>query len=111
MDTPLSGYTHTPIPPLLIHIPSPIHHEAWELYCFTHHHRSRTPFSIPPPSTHTHTHTYTTQAWELYCRVFRSLSAQLTALKSLHLRHVAPRLLAVCGGRALELAVPGVYIT
>lgn len=61
--------------------------------------------SLPPNQPPTQT-----QAWDLYCRVFRALSSHLASLRSLHLRHVAPRLLGICGGnggQALQLAVPG----
>ena len=74
------------------------------------------PFSSPTPSPPTLSlpppflQISPPKAWEIYCQAFRALSAHLTALTSLHLRHVAPRLLTLGGGGAaapLELAVPG----
>lgn len=46
------------------------------------------------------------QAWDIYYHVFRKISRQLTTLKYIELRHVAP---ALPNARGLQLAVPGTY--
>ncbi|CAM9531074.1 unnamed protein product, partial [Ectocarpus sp. 8 AP-2014] len=46
------------------------------------------------------------QAWDIYYHVFRKISRQLTTLKYIELRHVAPALPQANG---LQLAVPGTY--
>ncbi|CAN0532936.1 unnamed protein product, partial [Laminaria digitata] len=46
------------------------------------------------------------QAWDIYYHVFRKISRQLTTLKHIELRHVAP---ALRHAKDLQLAVPGTY--
>ena len=46
------------------------------------------------------------QAWDIYHKVFRRISAQLKNFKNVHLNHVSP---ALCNAFNLHLAVPGTY--
>lgn len=46
------------------------------------------------------------KAWDIYYHVFRKISRQLTTLKYIELRHVAP---ALPRANSLQLAVPGTY--
>ncbi|EPB75677.1 rapamycin binding domain protein [Ancylostoma ceylanicum] len=47
-----------------------------------------------------------TQAWEIYCQVFKKITAQLRQLTSLDLNYISPMLMRA---KDLELAVPGTY--
>ncbi|CAJ0593781.1 unnamed protein product [Cylicocyclus nassatus] len=47
-----------------------------------------------------------TQAWEIYCQVFKKITAQLRQLTSLDLNYISPILMRA---KDLELAVPGTY--
>ncbi|KAJ1361790.1 hypothetical protein KIN20_021134 [Parelaphostrongylus tenuis] len=47
-----------------------------------------------------------TQAWEIYCQVFKKITAQLRQLTSLDLNYISPMLMKA---KDLELAVPGTY--
>lgn len=48
------------------------------------------------------------QAWDLYHKVFKRLSAQLKTFKNVNLNHVSP---ALCSALNLQLAVPGSYVS
>uniref|UniRef100_A0A0K0DNI4 FAT domain-containing protein n=1 Tax=Angiostrongylus cantonensis TaxID=6313 RepID=A0A0K0DNI4_ANGCA len=47
-----------------------------------------------------------TQAWEIYCQVFKKITTQLRQLTSLDLNYISPMLMKA---KDLELAVPGTY--